>query len=765
MAWSRLASLLFIPLAGEPAAAAHPPVVLPGTEGARRVLTRAEEKVETRLRAAMAPESSPQAGLVTAPLAGQRGTEVRVSVRLGGTGPDDLARLAATGLRIGHVDEEQGLVEGWVPAENVPAMAALDVVRVIHAVRPGRLRTGSVTTKGDAASRADLARATGFDGTGVEVGVISDGIASVAQSIGTGDLPAGTGVPAGCSGACDPARSTCDEGTALLEIVHDLAPGATLTFSSAATAFDFVDSVNCLANAGAKVIVDDLGFYDEPFFEDGRVARAVRAAVQRGVSYHSAAGNDAQSHYQATFRATAGNAYHDFLGGPVDNLDGMLVAPGDTLDCILQWTDAFGASANDYDLELFDLRNPQSPRLVSTSTNRQTGTQDPIEELVIVNTGAATADLAVAIRKVSGTDRLLGLFCLTFASPPAQYVTPAGSIFGHAAVETVVAVGAIDTRNDPGLDRIEPYSSQGPVGIYHPAAETRGKPDVMGFDDVSTSVPGFTRFSGTSAAAPHAAAVAALLLGKNGCQTPAQIQAALRATAVDIGAPGFDPVAGAGRLEALAAIRTVPPASCAADSECNDGDPCTTDSCRGCVCVHEPTSCDDGNPCTTDGCEPARGCVHGTAADGAPCPDGDVCDGDETCVGGVCTAGTPLACTAAPACSSSLCDAGSGCFYPPIEGPAGVACLCRQDLATAGCGTSLPAVTVRRFRMGCHRVARAGRARTKRRARRLVGSAERQFAKTMRSVTRASERGVLSGGCAASIAARVADALGRTTRL
>src|SRR4029077_16363254 len=103
-----------------------------------------------------------------------------------------------------------------------------------------------------------------------------------------------------------------------------------------------------------------------------------------------------------------------------------------------------------------------------------------------------------------------------------------------------------------------------------PARETRAKPDLVAFDGVDNTTPGFDPFFGTSAAAPDTAAVAALMLQRNGCQSPAEIQRTLAASAIDIGAPGVDPVAGAGRLDALGAVQAVPPPTCTTDAQCDD---------------------------------------------------------------------------------------------------------------------------------------------------------------------------------------------------
>jgi subtilisin family serine protease len=137
-------------------------------------------------------------------------------------------------------------------------------------------------------------------------------------------------------------------------------------------------------------------------------------------------------------------------------------------------------------------------------------------------------------------------------------VTPAGSIFGHPALKEVVSVAAIDAA-DAGLDQVESFSSRGPARIDFPTRADRAKPDLAAFDGVSISnaggfpaCPPFCAFFGTSAASPHTAGVAALLLQKDRSTTPRAVQIALRQGAVDIGPVGFDDASGFGRLDALA---------------------------------------------------------------------------------------------------------------------------------------------------------------------------------------------------------------------
>src|SRR5689334_21456576 len=116
--------------------------------------------------------------------------------------------------------------------------------------------------------------------------------------------------------------------------------------------------------------------------------------------------------------------------------------------------------------------------LVTSSTGPQTGTQDPLEIAAVTNISGSSQVVKVAIQKFSGADRTLEMFCLGAGSE--QYVTP-GSISGHPALPEVVAVGAIDV-SDPGLNDVEAFSSRGPRQIFFPAAVTRPKPDLAGFD-------------------------------------------------------------------------------------------------------------------------------------------------------------------------------------------------------------------------------------------------------------------------------------------
>src|SRR5207249_3668683 len=114
---------------------------------------------------------------------------------------------------------------------------------------------------------------------------------------------------------------------------------------------------------------------------------------------------------------------------------------GGTLTCILQWNDPFGAAADDYDLVLLDA----DLNVVAESIDPQVGAQDPIEAVAVVNQTDTDQLANVLVQRFAGAPRRLELFCLGAAA--MEHGTATGSIFGHAALSSVVAVGAMNVHD------------------------------------------------------------------------------------------------------------------------------------------------------------------------------------------------------------------------------------------------------------------------------------------------------------------------------
>jgi hypothetical protein len=212
------------------------------------------------------------------------------------------AALQSRGVRVQQQSQQYHLVEAWIDPAAIPGIAAMpDVLSITPVFRP-ILRAGKATSQGDVLLHADDVRdpaqfpPSGFDGAGIKVGVLSDSVGNLQQGIDTGDVPSGVDVLMDTAGA--------GEGRALMEIIHDLAPGAQLAFHTAVLGeLDFAQGIHDLAQTGARVMVDDVAYLTEPFFQDGIVGSAVNDIVSRyGVVYVTAAGNGNGEFYIAPFR-------------------------------------------------------------------------------------------------------------------------------------------------------------------------------------------------------------------------------------------------------------------------------------------------------------------------------------------------------------------------------------------------------------------------------------------------------------------------------
>ena len=138
--------------------------------------------------------------------------------------------LTAAGVAIQQVATDSHMVQGLVPAASLDAVAGLEAVKDVRLPDYGFVRTGSVTMQADAIVKADWVRQSfGVTGAGVRVGVISDGVRGLAAAQAAGELPdvdIQTCVPTpNFFQTNDPTQSPAGaEGTAMLEIVHDIAP-------------------------------------------------------------------------------------------------------------------------------------------------------------------------------------------------------------------------------------------------------------------------------------------------------------------------------------------------------------------------------------------------------------------------------------------------------------------------------------------------------------------------------------------------------------
>ena len=588
--------------------------------------------------------------------------EVQLYVLLTALTPDTLRQLTSAGARIEITDAERLRVQVRVPVSRLDAVAALPFVTFVRLPNYAIRRTGSVTTEGDAILRAAAARGQfSVDGTGVKVGVISDGIKGIFAKgctscggvaggpIATGDVPTATGTrnssgvltssTGGITGrsfqansdleGLPPATPPCGfagagaEGTALLEIVHDVAPAAQLSFANADTDMAFMQAVNWLA-ANNDVVVDDLGFYGDAYDGTSAVssntASALNSSSNRIRTYVTSVGNSADEHYIGSyvdsgvdgtsisgistsghlhlFQASAGTT--DVLGlGPQPYNLVNLPNNGEVV-IFLTWDDRFGGAGNNYDLYLV---RQSTGSVVAKSTDVQSGTQDPVEVVDYVNSGASDF-FRIVVQNVGNQaqPRTLNIFSFgpecAVAGPrllasghherqnyntaaesvPAQSdaggspvsVISAGAICSASAAAANVFAGSaapdescLDTTNST----IEFFSSRGPT------LDGRTKPDIAGIDGVSVTGAGSfdNPFFGTSASAPHIAGIAALLLQAAPClvdgadsaldsvSARSNLRNLITGNAVALGGSVPNSTFGSGRADAVASVQKTLP--------------------------------------------------------------------------------------------------------------------------------------------------------------------------------------------------------------
>jgi subtilisin family serine protease len=489
------------------------------------------------------------------------------------------------------------VVSGLLPIAAIPALQSLGPLgfaRPAYAVT----RAGAATSQGDIATRADIARGLfRANGTGITVGVLSDSfdcLGGAAAGIASGDLPAAVTVleeRADCAGATDEMR-------ALAEIVHDIAPGAAIAAHSAFNGeAGFAQGIVDLANAGSQVIVDDVIYLTEPMFQDGPVAQAVDRVKGLGVAYFSAAGNYGRGSYGSPFRGSGTTVdlgfgpeeLHDFDPGPgVDVCQQITIPVGQPLIVDFQWDQPFfsvSGRGSQSDLNIL-LRDADCQIVLKNGVDANLG-RDPIEIIDFTNPGPGTT-FNVSISRFAGPPPDLQKYVFipnVVTIDEFATTSESGTAWGHANAAGGLGVGAAFYQDTPAfgtpLPVIEPDSSAGGVAILFdtggnrlPSPILRAQPAIIGPDGGNTTffIPGvdpeqdgFPNFFGTSASAPHAAGVAALLRDFNPSLNADEVYNALRATAIDMDDPltpgldsGFDFGTGHGLIQADLALASVP---------------------------------------------------------------------------------------------------------------------------------------------------------------------------------------------------------------
>ncbi len=511
------------------------------------------------------------------------------------------------------------IITGFFPIANLVNLENPTLFNEIRAVVPpiGLAETGGLyRTGGDSAIGTRSARA-GYDITGsqykakdgttknIKIGVISDSYnkkGAAANDVSTGELPAGVELP---NGDFPFGGDKSDEGRAMMQIIHEQAPGAKLAFRTGfISEGDMAEGIRQLRDAGCNIIVDDITYATTPFFRDGLVTKAIKEVVKDSVLYFTSAGNFGNKAYEGKFSAGLANGAAIPIPGVVapqnNTLQRIELSRAGTYMIILQWDDFFYSvnepgvtKGADYDLDIY-LTDYTGKEILGY--NRINTGSDPLEIMPFTVADATTVYLKIV--KAAGPTSTANISYKYIIFRGSGKIldnanTNPSTIIGHANSVEAMTVGAVQYNLTPAygiaanLVKVEPFSSWG-----GPSNNVDNKkPDFSAPDGVNTSVylgdrpltdinggvfldsdtkPGlaYNNFFGTSAAAPHAAGLAALLLEARLKYNPTKnpfgyksIKTVFKSTAANIidasdDASGFDYKSGSGLLDAYKALLT-----------------------------------------------------------------------------------------------------------------------------------------------------------------------------------------------------------------
>lgn len=444
-----------------------------------------------------------------------------------------------------HITEVGGRVElsigrkiqAQLPLQAVESLAARAEVEFIRLPFTPLVRQGSIVSEGLEITEADRWHAAGLKGQGVKVAILDAGFLGYERLLGRELPPKEKVIVRSFRADGDIECRECDRdaqvhGLAVAEIVHDMAPGATLYLVNFNTDIEMEAAVKWLISEGVDVINTSFSFLTTscPYEGTGFLDPIFEEARENGIFWAASAGNEGRQHWAGTFTDPDGDGLNNFFqddeSQTLRNLE-----QGDSVVAILWWDDPCRRAPNDYDLVLEDEEGEELER--SFRAGPRGGW--PLEVLAAEIPRKGNYELKLERTRGEKANRL----SLVLLAQRPQYIVPEGSA-GLTEPEMsrfVISVGATDLRN-----RLEEFSSQGP------APDGRIKPEIVAPNGVSVSRRTFGQFFGTSASSPHVAGAGALVKSAFPGFGPVEVWEFLKERAEDLGTPGPDGRYGYGLL-------------------------------------------------------------------------------------------------------------------------------------------------------------------------------------------------------------------------
>jgi len=445
-------------------------------------------------------------------------------------------------------------VQAFVPPELLPALqqqpGVVFIERPIYAEVPEptppaaalKQTTLAVTSEGVAVMNAPAWQAQGFTGAGVKVGVIDAEFGGWEDLLGVELPPADRTTYQAFGGTSVSADRV--HGTACAEIVHDIAPDAELFLAHIRTTTDFYAALDWLEGYGVDVVTMSLGWTgSSPGDGTGQAANAITAFVAAtDAVFATSAGNERQAHWQGQTIDGDGNGWVDFVAGDDLNELSSTMSAGDKVGVSIVWND-WSAPTTDYSLHLYNLDGAE-PVEVAVSDRPQSGQgwQTPTERIDYTTPDGGRFGVRIGRVEVAGSNDLE----LFSSDSDVSNRVGEGSLTLPADSFDTIAVAAVNYNAPYGVRN---FSSAGPTN--GPGGSLTGgvtKPDLSGYDGVSTASYGPRNFYGTSAASPHVAGAAAVVRSAEPGFNSDETRTFLADRALDLGQPGMDDDYGSGRV-------------------------------------------------------------------------------------------------------------------------------------------------------------------------------------------------------------------------
>ncbi|MCI2430476.1 S8 family serine peptidase [Candidatus Acetothermia bacterium] len=447
-------------------------------------------------------------------------------------------RIVALGGTVESVYEH--LAQATVPMRAVRSLAALSAVAWVRTPLTPVFEQGSTVSEGVRLMGIDAWHSENLKGQGVKIAIIDGGFQGYRARLG-GELPPAERVIVRSFNSEEDIEADERHGTAVAEVVYDVAPEATLYLVNFDTDVALGRAVDFLISEGVQVINTSFNFFTGcPWEGTGIIEPIVRKARAAGIFWAVSVGNHGTEHWEGAFTDPDNNGFHNFADKDETlSFDADPDEPG-LIRATLSWEDKCTGALDNYEFLLFDNTDRQRAR------GSQLRSGYPLRLLFFNVREAGTYHLKV--RRVRGTRPAKLDISIIDIEPEYMVFEGSVSIFEPALSPNAYSIGATDHRNDSPRR----YSSRGPT------QDGRIKPDFAAPDGVRNTT--FRPFFGTSASSPHAAGAAALVKSVVPAWRPEAIANFLASRAVDLSSPGPDNTVGWGRIALGAAPKADEPA-------------------------------------------------------------------------------------------------------------------------------------------------------------------------------------------------------------